>query len=150
MHVNSVTSDLKILKKLKFLSRLIFFEFLKIRIIRKVTTDLENHTKPKRQTETKACVVLDMDDKAVPYKTFSIDLGSGSIHFAHFRFECKKKKKFQQHCFNVKNRFPQILSKAFIDESTELKTLNYRTDRFVYMVARRNAQAFSHCIQWCF
>ena len=35
-----------------------FYEFLKIAIYEKVTTDFENHAK--RQTETKVCAFLDM------------------------------------------------------------------------------------------
>ena len=55
----------------------------------KLTTDFENRTK--RQAETKACVFLDVDYYAIPYKeqVQSILQPEMSTHYVHFRFECK-------------------------------------------------------------
>ena len=44
---------------MKFIKKQKFYEFLKNRIFRNVTTDFENRTM--RQAETKACLILDMD-----------------------------------------------------------------------------------------
>ena len=51
---------LKTFKKLSFVfKKRIFYDFLKNRNFRKLTTDIENRIK--RQAETKPCVFLDVD-----------------------------------------------------------------------------------------
>ena len=49
----------KSLNKFKIFKKQIFYDFLKDRIFRKLTTDFENRTK--HQAETKACILLDVD-----------------------------------------------------------------------------------------
>ena len=48
----------KALNTLKFRKNHNFYDFLNYRIFQKLTIEFENHTK--RQSETKACVVLDV------------------------------------------------------------------------------------------
>ena len=55
-----------------------FYEFLKIAISEKVTTDFENRAK--RQAETKACAFLDMYHKAISYR-------ASSVHFPTANFQ---------------------------------------------------------------
>ena len=67
-----------------------------------------------------------------------------SIHFAHFRFEGKKIRNFNNTIFTMmisEKMFPKMLSKAFIDDSKELKILKLLDWLFCrtghYTVARR-------------
>ena len=92
MHVNSVLYQIeKTLRKLKFLRRQIFYEFLKTAISEKVTTDFENRTK--RKAETKHAPFLTCTTKLCPTEQVqSILQPQISTHFAHFRFECKQLK----------------------------------------------------------
>ena len=68
-----------------------FYDFLKYRIFQKLATNFANRTK--RQTETKACVVLELATR--PYSTEqvqSILQLEISTHFESFRFGCKNLK----------------------------------------------------------
>ena len=73
-----VAPDWKTLKKLKFLKKQNFYNFLKNRIFRKLTTDFENRTK--RQAETKPWVILDADFYAIPFRVSSINFTTGNFH----------------------------------------------------------------------
>ena len=63
---------------MKFLSRQNLFEFLKIAISAKVTTDYENRAK--RQAESKVCAFLDMYHKAIPYRASSVHFATANFH----------------------------------------------------------------------
>ena len=56
-------------------------EFRKIAISEEVTTDFENLEK--RQAETKACGLLDMYHKAIPYKASSVRFATAHFHPFH-------------------------------------------------------------------
>ena len=62
----------KTLKTFTFLKRRNFFDFLKNRIFRKLTTDFQNRTQ--RPANTKACVILDVDHKVIPYRISSVPI----------------------------------------------------------------------------
>ena len=68
----------KTLKKFTFLKRRNFFDFLKNRIFRKLTTDFQNRTQ--RPADTKACVILDVDHKAIPYRISSVQYATRILH----------------------------------------------------------------------
>ena len=71
-------SDWKTLKKLKFVRRQIFYEFLKNRLIRK--SDDRFWKLCKRQADTKACVFLDMDHKVIFYRISSVHFATANFH----------------------------------------------------------------------
>ena len=48
------------------------------RISRKLTTDFESRTK--RQAKTKACVFMDVDHKAIPYRASLFHFATGKFH----------------------------------------------------------------------
>ena len=120
--------DWKTLKMLQFLRRQNFYEFLKHRLFRNVTTDFENRTR--RQADNKACLFLDVNDNTIPYRACSVHFETGNffpfrtlrvwrqtIPITRYSWEKKKKKK------KKKNLFPKMLSKVFIDDSKGLKSL---------------------------
>ena len=115
--------DWKTLKMLKFLRKQNFYEFFKNRIFRKMTTDFENRSM--RQAETMSLFGHEPQGYTCKEQVQSILQPEISIHFAHFRFECKKKKtrNFNNTIFMREKMFPKMLSKAFIDDSKELKFL---------------------------
>ena len=124
MHVNSVVHQIeKTLKKLKFLRRQIFYEFLKIAISKNVKTDFENRAK--RQARTKACAILDMYHKAIlPYGACSVHFATANAHpYCTLPVLMQTIKNFNNTVFMGNLSFPKMLSKAFIDDSIELKTL---------------------------
>ena len=84
----------KTFKTLQCLRRQKFYEYLKNRLFRKVSADVENRTR--RQAQTKYASFLDVDNKTTMlYPTEHVQpiLQPGiSTHLAHFRFEWKRLK----------------------------------------------------------
>ena len=76
-----------------------------------MTADFDNRTM--RQAETKACAFLDMDHKAIPVNNkfslfFQLEI---SIHFVHFRFECKHRN-FNNTIFMREKNVPENVIKS--------------------------------------
>ena len=146
MHVNSLVQIEKHSKSWNFWGDRIFTNFSKIALSKKVTTDFENRAK--RQAETKACVFWTWTTSLHPTEQVQSILQSQiSIHFAHFRFECKQLKNSVTRYSWEKNHSRKCYQKPFLMIQKNWKLWNYRTSRFVYAAARRNALAFSHCMQ---
>ena len=139
MHVNSVVHHIKNTKKLKFLRRQNFYEFLKNRLFRK------------RQAETKTCVFL-LDHRVIPYIASSGHFATANSHLFRTlpvwmqtisitRYSWEKKT-------GEKNHSQKCYQKPLLMSPKNWKLWNYRTSRFVYTVARRYALVFPHCLQY--
>ena len=68
----------KTLKKLKLPRKQNFYEFLKNRIFRKLTTDFENCTR--LQAETRNVLFLDVEHNAIPHRVSSVHFATGNFH----------------------------------------------------------------------
>ena len=115
-----------------------FTHFSEIAFFKKVTTDFENCAK--RQAETKTCVFVYMDHKAIPYR-------ASSVHFATANFHPFRTLPVWMQTIKIsitrysweKNHSQKCCQKPLLMIQKNWKLRNYRTSRFFYTVARRNA-----------